>query len=112
MKTHSVFDRKKTTRATGIRLFNLIFNNYKFIMEKEIATFFRNFALRTMLAEHADPNNPKDVKQAMLNHYEDIYPAFSQTDIFKRCYNKHEHERMVAAYKENFTLLLNGRIPQ
>ena len=41
-------------------------------MEKEIATFFRNFALRTMLAEHADPNNPKDVKKSMLNHNEDI----------------------------------------
>ena len=33
-------------------------------MEKEIATFFRDFALRILTMEHADPNSPRDVKQA------------------------------------------------
>lgn len=80
-------------------------------MKKEIATFFRDFALRVMLTEHADPNNPHEVKEAMLNHYEDIYPAFAKTEIFKKYYNQPDHDKMVEAYKENFTMLLCGKIP-
>lgn len=45
-------------------------------MEKEIATFFRDFALRILAMEHADPNSPREVKQALVNHFEEIYPAF------------------------------------
>ncbi len=80
-------------------------------MEKEIATFFRGFALRVLLAEHADPNNPRQVKEVMVNHYEEIYPAFAQTEVFKKYNNQPGHDKMVEAYKKNFTLLLNGRLP-
>lgn len=80
-------------------------------MKTEISKFFHDFTLRILLAEHADPNNPRQVKEAMINHYEEIYPAFAQTEVFKRCYNQPDHDKMVEAYKENFTMLLCGKIP-
>ena len=48
----------------------------------------------------------------MLDYYEEIYPAFARTDIFKACpEGSADYETMVEAYKQNFSLLLEGRIP-
>ena len=80
-------------------------------MNEEIALFFRNFALRVLTMEHADPNSPREVKNAMLNHYEEIYPAFALTEVFKHNYGKTGHDEMVEAYKANFSLLLMGKLP-
>lgn len=80
-------------------------------METEIAIFFRDFALRILTMAHADPNNPREFKQAMLDHYEDIYPAFAETEVFKANFQKAGHKKMVDAYKANFTLLLMGKLP-
>lgn len=80
-------------------------------MREDIATFFRDFALRVLAAAHADPNNPRAVKMAMLDHYEEIYPRFSLTTVFQENYNKEGHEEMVAEYRRCFSLLLVGRLP-
>ena len=42
-------------------------------MQKEITAVFRDFALQVLAEAHVDPNNPKAVKLAMLDHYEEIY---------------------------------------
>lgn len=80
-------------------------------MNDEIAIFFRDFALRVLTQEHADPNSPREVKNAMLNHYEEIYPAFALTEVFQKHYGKTGHDEMVEAYKANFSLLLMGKVP-
>ena len=81
-------------------------------MRKEISYFFHHFAMRIMLLEHVDPNNPRNVKMSMLNHYEEIYPAFAQTNVFKENNGREGHDKMVELYKEYFTMLLAGKIPQ
>lgn len=81
-------------------------------MRKEISSFFHHFAMHIMLLEHADPNNPKSVKMSMLNHYEEIYPAFAQTNVFKENNGREGHDKMVELYKEFFSMLLVGKIPQ
>ena len=47
----------------------------------------------------------------MVNHCEEIYPAFAKTDVFKRHFQQEGHDRMVEEYKRCFTLLLTGRLP-
>lgn len=81
-------------------------------MRKEISSFFHHFAMHIMLLEHADPNNPKSIKMSMLNHYEEIYPAFAQTKVFKENNGREGHDKMVELYKEFFSMLLMGKIPQ
>lgn len=81
-------------------------------MEKEIATFFRDFAFRILTMEHADPNSPREVKQALVNHFEEIYPAFAMTEVFKQNFEKAGHNKMVEVYKANFSLLLLGKLPE
>lgn len=80
-------------------------------MQEDIATFFRDFALRVLTSAKVDPNNPKAFKLAMLDHYEQIYPHFAQTQVFKDNNNQARHEEMVNEYKRCFTLLLMGRLP-
>jgi len=85
--------------------------NSKFSIEQEIQDFFHQFTLRILREANADPNSPKAVKMAMLDHFESIYPHFSMTDVFKRCNGKEHHDLMVEEYKKNFTLLLEGKVP-
>lgn len=80
-------------------------------MEDEIVLFFRTFACDVLRAEGVDADSPAAVKQALLNHYEDIYPAFSKTAVFARHFEKQGHDEMVTHYKRCFTMLLNGRLP-
>lgn len=80
-------------------------------MHEDISLFFRQFALQRLgLADGATPQ-PQTVKMMMVNHCEEIYPAFSATDVFKRHYRKARHEEMVEEYKRCFSLLLCGRLP-
>lgn len=81
------------------------------ILEREISTFFRQFALTILHQKHIDVNDKRAFKVALIDYYEQIYPAFSQTEVFKRCFEKEHHEQMVEAYKENFFLLLQGTLP-
>jgi hypothetical protein len=81
-------------------------------MEQDIATFFRDFALRILTLEHVDPHDPHHVKMALLNHYEEIYPAFTLTVSFQKYAHTVEEPRMIEAYKHNFSLLLMGRLPE
>lgn len=81
-------------------------------LEQKIQMFFRSFALQTLQQTKADATNPRAVKQAILDYYEEIYPAFARTDIFKACpEGSADYKTMVEAYKQNFSLLLEGRIP-
>lgn len=81
-------------------------------LEQEIQAFFRSFALQIINDAKADANDPRAVKQAMLEHYEDIYPAFARTQTFKACPEGSEnYATMVEAYRYNFTILLEGRLP-
>ena len=81
-------------------------------MEQEIAQFFRDFILRLLAVEHADPNNPKSVKMVVMNHYENFYPAFIMTPIYQRMFNTDQQSKMIEEYRHNMTLLLIGRIPE
>ncbi len=81
-------------------------------MQKEITAFFRDFALQVLAEAHVDPNNPKAVKLAMLDHYEEIYPRFSMTSVFLENNERAGHEAMVEEYRRCFSLLLMGRIPE
>lgn len=80
-------------------------------MQEDITQFFRDFAMRVLMAAHVDPNNSREFKLAMLDHYEDIYPQFSLTTVFQENNNKARHEEMVEEYKRCFTLLLMGKLP-
>lgn len=80
-------------------------------IEKEVAIFFHHYALEILTKQHVDRTNKRQVKEALLEHYEQIYPAFSQTKVFERCFQKADHYAMVAAYRTNFSLLLEGYLP-
>lgn len=80
-------------------------------IEKEVAIFFHHYALEILIKQQIDMTNKRQVKEALLEHYEEIYPAFSQTKVFERCFKKAEHDAMVAAYRTNFSLLLDGYLP-
>ncbi|AGB27879.1 hypothetical protein Prede_0511 [Prevotella dentalis DSM 3688] len=77
----------------------------------DVTDFFRNFALHVLMAAHVDPNNPRAFKQAMLDHYEEIYPRFSLTQVFRDNNGRARHEEMVSEYRRCFSLLLAGRLP-
>ena len=77
----------------------------------EVTTFFRTFALQLQQA-HVDPNDPRGMKLALLDHYEEIYPRFSLTPVFHACYQKAGHDKMVEEYRRCFSMLLVGRLPE
>lgn len=81
------------------------------MIEEEIQLFFRNFALEILKKANADLNSPKQVKLAMLDHYEEIYPAFAKTETFRQNNGTKHHEEMVNAYRKYFSILLTGRLP-
>lgn len=80
-------------------------------LQEDVTVFFRKFALRVLEDAKVNPNDPKAFKLAMLDHYEQIYAHFSQTQVFKDNYNQAKHDEMVAEYKRCFTLLLMGKLP-
>ncbi len=80
-------------------------------MQQDITAFFRDFALQVLRTAKVDPNDSKAFKLAMLDYYEEIYPHFSQTQVFRENNNQARHEEMVEEYKRCFTLLLMGRLP-
>ncbi len=80
-------------------------------LRDDISLFFRQFALKRLSAADATDVDPRDIKMMMVNHCEEIYPAFARTDVFKRCFQQAGHDRMVEEYKRCFTLLLSGRLP-
>jgi hypothetical protein len=47
----------------------------------------------------------------MLDHYEEIYPRFSLTEVFRANNGKAGHQAMVDEYRRCFSLLLSGRLP-
>ena len=65
----------------------------------EVTTFFRTFALQVLQQAHVDPNDPRGMKLALLDHYEEIYPRFSLTPVFHACYKKAGHAKMVEEYR-------------
>ena len=80
-------------------------------VEQQVTAFFREYAMKVLITAHVDPNNAHGVKPAMLDHYEQLYPAFTLTPAFK-AYNKSKHhDDMVEAYRYCFSLLLQGRVP-
>jgi len=80
-------------------------------IKSQVQCFFHDFAVQIILMAKADPNNPQAVKMALLEHYEEIYPRFSTTEVFKQCNHTPLHDTMVEAYKHNFGLLLSGILP-
>lgn len=80
-------------------------------LHDDISLFFRQFALSHLSADATDSPDPRDIKMMMVNHCEEIYPAFAETDVFRRHYQQEGHERMVEEYKHCFTLLLTGWLP-
>lgn len=48
-----------------------------------IRTFFHDFAMSVIDGQLGDKNHPKYVKQAMLEHYEEIFPLFAQKMPFQ-----------------------------
>lgn len=80
-------------------------------MHEDIVAFFRTFALQVLAHAQVDPNDPHGVKMALLDHYEEIYPRFSMTDVFKTHYQKKRHAEMVDEYRRCFSMLLMGRLP-
>ncbi len=80
-------------------------------MHEDISTFFRQFALQHLAAADGAKPSPQAVKMMMVSHSEDIYPAFAETAVFKRCFQQEGHQQMVDEYKRCFTLLLCGRLP-
>ncbi|MBM6992197.1 MAG: hypothetical protein I3J02_02890 [Prevotella sp.] len=80
-------------------------------LQEDITTFFRDFALQVLRDADVDPNDSRAFKMAMLDHYEEIYPHFSLTEVFRENNGQKRHEEMVEEYKRCFTLLLMGRLP-
>jgi hypothetical protein len=80
-------------------------------MQEAVTAFFHDFALQVIANAHVDPNNPRAVKLAMLDHYEEIYPRFSLTEVFRANNGKAGHQAMVDEYRRCFSLLLSGRLP-
>lgn len=80
-------------------------------LQNEVSLFFRQFALQHLPHGGKVAPTPLDIKTMMVNHCEEIYPAFSETSVFKQHYQHAEHENMVDEYKRCFTLLLSGRLP-
>lgn len=80
-------------------------------MQEDIVAFFRAFALQVLAHAHVDPNDPYGVKMALLDHYEEIYPSFSLTPVFRANYHKRRHAEMVDEYRRCFSMLLMGRLP-
>ncbi len=80
-------------------------------LHDDISLFFRQFALSHLSTDATDSTDPRDIKMMMVNHCEEIYPAFAKTDVFRCHYQQEGHERMVEEYKRCFTLLLTGRLP-
>lgn len=80
-------------------------------MNEEITAFFREFALRVLHEAHVDPNDPRAFKLAMLDHYEEIYPHFALTPVFRKHNGTAGHQQMVDEYRRCFSLLLVGRLP-
>lgn len=89
----------------------MLIENPQMNIEREVACFFRNYALDILSKQHIDSSDKRAVKQALIEYYEQIYPAFAETKIFKLCFEKEYHDNMVEAYKKNFYLLLEGIIP-
>lgn len=80
-------------------------------LHDDISLFFRQFALSHLSANATNTPDSQDIKMMMVNHCEEIYPAFAKTDVFRHHYQQEGHERMVEEYKRCFTLLLTGRLP-
>jgi hypothetical protein len=80
-------------------------------MENDIKTFFRQFAMQKIAQAQADPNNPRQVMMALLNHFEEIYPAFSLTEVYRLNAYTSKREEMIRIYKDCFSHLLAGRLP-
>lgn len=80
-------------------------------LQEEITGFFRAFALQVLREANVDPNDSRAFKMAMLDHYEEIYPRFSLTEVFQDNNNKARHQEMVDEYKRCFSLLLMGKLP-
>lgn len=80
-------------------------------MRQQITLFFREFALEVLRDAGVDPNDPRAFKLAMLDHYEEIYPRFSMTQVFRENNEQAGHEDMVEEYRRCFSLLLVGRLP-
>lgn len=80
-------------------------------LQDDISLFFREFALWQLSATGSQHINPRDIKMMMVDHCEEIYPAFAKTDVFKCNYQQEGHMRMVEEYKRCFTLLLEGKLP-
>ena len=81
------------------------------VIKDKVNAFFHDLAWQTIMAAKAAPNNPQAVKMAMLDHFEEIYPRFSTTEIFRQCNGTALHEVMVEEYRGNFNLLLSGILP-
>lgn len=81
-------------------------------IRSEVTAFFRTFALQVLQQAHVDPNDPRGMKLALLDHYEEIYPRFSLTPVFHECYRKAGHAKMVEEYRRCFSMLLVGRLPE
>lgn len=77
----------------------------------DVKDFFHRFATDIIRQAGADPSAPSEVKMAMIDHFERIYPNFAQTQVFQQCNQTEKEPSMIEAYRENFTLLLQGRIP-
>ena len=80
-------------------------------ISEEVKTFFHHFALNILTEKGVNINDKRAVKETMVEFYETIYPAFSKTNVFERCFEKPQHEEMVEEYKKNFCLLLEGKLP-
>lgn len=80
-------------------------------MQDDISLFFRQFALQRLSPAGSGNIDPQAIKMMMVNHCEEIYHAFSETEIFKLHYQQAGHDQMVEEYKRCFTLLLSGRLP-
>lgn len=80
-------------------------------LHDDISLFFRQFALNQLSSTSTEAVDPRDIKMMMVNHCEEIYPAFAKTEVFKRHYQQEGHDLMVEEYKRCFTLLLTGRLP-
>ncbi len=118
--------------------------NHK-LLASLVRSFFEAFACGIIDCHTHEPLSkltPQDLKKTMLNHYEQIAPAFHNTLFFAiahinydyeefeaklrkaypkaksaedlmllACRTRQMHETMVAEYKRNFSLLLQGRLP-
>lgn len=111
-------------------------------MEKQlsacVAAWFREFATEILREAGANPLSPKEVKLAMLEHYEEIFPRFAEqmpprltaitypqkgqgarggeqedpmASLRLACRTEQTFQQMVNEYKRCFTLLLEGTVP-